>query len=294
MKSKLFVLAILMFVVSSVFALNNFTRTGTIPMPQSYLNDGGIGDMVSGVDIDGDGKTEVYLINENWNDGASEIVPRIYKLEWNGTTWDSVWSAVAPIEAQNTWPQLKITDLDADGKKELIWAVINNSSANPYRIVVYEHSTGDAFGVDTTGGYRPNSVWTIADVDGVNARPMDMIVKDIDGDGTDELIFADRKGYYHFAVCSVTDIPDNGDGSEVWTLETSGIDFTLGSSIQNKWDVATIGNNMYFFDESEISKLSWNAPSYEYTELPAIPAGSGHPALPRFHSLHGHDKSRRS
>ena len=277
MKSKVVVLTILLFVVSSIFAVGDFTRIGTVPIPQANLNDGGIGNMISGVDIDGDGKTEMYLVNDNWNDGATEVISRIYKLEYNGTTWDSVWSAVAPVDYQNTWPQLKIADLDADGKQELVWAVINAGTSNPNRIIVYEHTTGDAFGVDTTGGYKPNSVWTITDVDGVNLRPMDMIIKDIDGDGTDEVVFADRKGAdggYYFGVCSVDDIPDNGDGSETWTLETSGKDFTLGTSIQNKWDVATIGNNMYFFDENEISKLSWNAPNYEYTELPAIPAGS--------------------
>ncbi len=207
MKSKVVVLTILLFVVSSIFAVGDFTRIGTVPIPQANLNDGGIGNMISGVDIDGDGKTEMYLVNDNWNDGATEIIPRIYKLEYNGTTWDSVWSAVAPVDYQNTWPQLKIADLDGDGKQELIWAVINAGTGNPNRIIVYEHATGDAFGVDTTGGYKPNSVWTIADADGINARPMDMIVEDIDADGVEELIFADRKGHYHFAVCSVDDIP---------------------------------------------------------------------------------------
>lgn len=278
MKSKLVVLMILMFAVSSVFAANGFTRTGEIPIPEADLNNGGIGAMISGVDIDGDGNKEIYLVNNNWNDEASELIPRIYKMEWDGSAWATVWSAIAPVTAQNTWPQLKIADLDNDGKEELVWAVINNSTGNPNRIVVYEHLSGDNFGVDTTGGYKPNSVWTVGDADGLNIRPMDMEIYDIDNDGTNEVIFADRKGSsgsgYYFVIGSVDDIPDAGDASETWTLEASGLDYTVAGNIQNKWDMARIDSNLYFFDEEIISKVSWDGSAYQYSEFKAIPAGS--------------------
>ena len=61
--------------------------------------------MISGVDVDGDGLLEIYLVNDNWNDGATEVIPRIYKLEQDGAGgWVEVWRAVAPVDYQNTWP----------------------------------------------------------------------------------------------------------------------------------------------------------------------------------------------
>jgi len=270
---------------SAFILLTGFLMAGTcfergleIPIPEADLNNGGIGAMISGVDVDGDGMLEIYLVNDNWNDGATEIIPRIYKLEWDGTAWTEVWSAVAPIDYQNTWPQLALTDLDGDGKMELLWTPINAGSANPNRVVVYEHAGGDEFGVwDGSLGWQPNSVWTIADVDGMNIRPMDMVVGDYDSDGTLEVVIADRKGTssgYHFAVFSVDDIPDTGDGSETWTLEVTGLDFTLSGATENKWDILPIGNNLYFFDEVEINQLMWDGAAWQLTTLPAYTAGS--------------------
>ena len=272
-------MAVTLLLLSSMnlLAINGFTRSAEIPVPEADLNNGGIGDMISGVDVDGDGKTEIYLVNDNWGDTPGELTPRIYKLEYSGTDWEVVWSAVAPVEAQNTWPQLALTDLDNDGKQELTWAIINNG-VNPYRIVVYEHAGGDVFGVDDgAGGYNPNAKWTIVDEDNVNLRPMDWEIVDIDNDGTDEIIFADRKGAsggYYFGVCSVNNIPDNGDGSEVWELEMSGTEFSLGAGIENKWDIAVLGSNVYAFCEAEISKISYDGLSWTYTELSPMEGGS--------------------
>ena len=54
-----------------------FERGLEIPIPEADLNNGGIGAMISGVDVDGDGMLEIYLVNDNWNDGATEIIPLI-------------------------------------------------------------------------------------------------------------------------------------------------------------------------------------------------------------------------
>ena len=284
-------LFICLLISSGVFA-QDFTRSLEIPVPETNLNNGGTGAMISGVDIDGDGLLEIYLINDNWNDGATEVIPRIYKLEQNGANWDVVWSAVAPVAYQNTWPTLSISDLDKDGKPELLWGVVNSTGieANPYRIVVYESAGdgSDVMGVATADTnvssgedlkYAPNAKWTICDANDVNMRIMDWKIADPDNDGTDEIIFADRKGNnggYYFGVCSVSDIPDNGDGSETWTLEVSGKDFgdLTAQPIENKWDVAVIGNNCYFFCEVEVSKLSWDGSAWNYTALSPLEAGS--------------------
>ena len=261
-----------------------FTRSAEIMIPEADLNTGGIGELISGVDIDGDGMTEMYIVNNMYDnnlDGAHEEIPRIYKLEWDGSDWVQVWKADAPVPAQNTWPVLLLTDLDGDGKQELTWTATNNITTehNPVRVMVYEHEggTSDNFGVLDGTAYMPNSTWTITDEDDANVRPMHGTTADIDGDGTMEFIFADRKGNgagYYFGIASVDDVPDNGDGSETWTMETSGLDFALGADIQNKWAVAVIGPNAYFFDEMEISKVSWDGVAYTYTALPPLEAGS--------------------
>lgn len=267
-----------LFTAAQLFAVNGFERTAEIPIPEPEKNDGGIGGMISGVDLDEDGKTEIYLVNDNTYDGSTEVIPRIYKLEWNGTSWDSVWSAVAPVSYQNTWPGLVLDDLDEDGKQEIIWGPVNATSEerpNPYRIVVYEEAGdgSDVMGVsDGNGGYDPNAKWTIVDEDGVNLRPTKFVIADIDDDGTKEIIFNDRKGYLYFGVMSVDDIPDNGDGSETWSLEASGQDFELGD-IENKWDVAVVGNNCYFPCELQIAKLSWNGSQWSYDSLPPLRGG---------------------
>jgi len=280
-KANIGLLVILLLVIwpGSIFAINGFERGYEIDIPEATLNNGGVGDMISGVDVDGDGALEIYLVNDNWSDGPTETVPRLYKLEQTGSTWAVVWSAVAPIAYQNTWPSILLTDLDGDGKMEITWFPINSTGteANPSRVVVYEHAGGDVFGVsDGAGGYNPNAAWTIVDADNINMRPVNAKVADVDADGVDELIFADRKGQddgYFFMVISVSDVPDTGDDSEVWTLEASGLDFTLNDPIWNKWDTAILGSNMYFFCEGEIAKLTWSGTAYEYTSLPPLAGG---------------------
>lgn len=279
---------LLLFLVGSSYAtILGFTRAGEIAVPEAELNNGGIGNMIAGQDVDGDGKLDLYLVNDNWNDGPTELIPRIYKLEKNGANWEIVWKATSSIPKQNTWPQLAITDLDKDGKKELLWAIINFTDAalnpNPPRIVVYEQqaANSDIFGVDDgTGGYRPNAQWSIADIDNTNIRPIDWEIIDIDSDGTEEIVFADRVGAssgsygLYFGVVSVDKIPDNGDGSEVWTMETSGKDLGVTTAAQNKWDVAVIPPRAYFFSETEITKLVYDNGGWDYEGLKPLIGGS--------------------
>jgi hypothetical protein len=138
-----------------------FVRSGTIAVPEKHLNTGGVGNMIAGVDLDGDTNFEIYLVNDNWRDTPSEIIPRIYKLEYDGFDWGVVWQATAPIPAQNTWPALTISDLDQDGKPELLWGPANNFVAgnpSPPRILVYE-SLGDGsdiFGVEVISATARN------------------------------------------------------------------------------------------------------------------------------------------
>ena len=261
-----------------------FERIAEIEMPEVDLNTGGIGNVISNVDVDGDGMTELYIANnmyDNVLDGEHEEIPRVYKLEWDGSAWNQVWKADAPVTHQNTWPVLLLTDLDGDGKQELTWAPVENwtENANPYRVLVYEHEggTSDNFGVADGDTFKPNSMWTITEYDNVSIRPMHGAAADIDGDGKQEFIFADRRASWnghHFGICSVSDIPDDGDGSEKWTMESTGLYYTLPEGVNNKWTVAVLGSSAYFFSESEIFKVTASSTGYALTSLDPLEGGS--------------------
>jgi hypothetical protein len=272
----------LVLVLASTMAFAVLPRVSVFAPPDTLVNVGGMGAIVAGVDVDGDGAKEIYLVNDNWGDLASELVPRIYKLERpiGETDYQVVWEANAqdfdPTIIQNTWPTLSLTDLDADGKMELTWGIVNVEGAglNPYRIWVYEHAGGDNFGIQnpTTLKWEPQSVWTITDDDGANIRPMSWEVVDFDDDGVDEIVFASRKPSMTFGICSVSDIPDDGAGTETWTMEYSQAD-VVSYGGDNKWDVAVVGSNAYFFDEVKISKVSWTGSAYTYSEMDPLPGG---------------------
>ncbi len=272
--------------ISAPAVAQDFVRGGDIPFPENDKNTGGTGNMIAGEDLDNDGNVEIYLVNNNWNDTADELIPRIYKLEKAGESWEVVWSAVAPVPKQNTWPPLLVSDLDNDGKKEIIWMVINYTDAenpNPYRVLVYEAAGdgSDDMGVADGDNFLPNSAWTIVSEDNVNLRPFRAVLADPDMDGTTEIVFADRKGTdaaggHFFGVISVDDIPDNADGSESWTLEVSGKDFDIPDHTENKWDVAVLDSTIYLFDEVVCTRVSYA--NGDWTLLPdqsSVLAGAG-------------------
>ena len=96
---------------------------------------------------------------------------------------------------------------------------------------------------------------------------MDAVFADFDADGVVECAIADQKRKQQVDIIlqyfSVDDIPDTGDGSETWTLETNGHDFTLSACPENKWDVLTIGNNLYFFMKLKIQQLCWDGAAWQ-------------------------------
>jgi len=260
-KIKLSILILTTFILSTALLAQTdvFKRSAVIPVPA--IENGGFGNIVSGVDFDGDTKMEIYAVNDNWSDAGEELIPRIYKYEWNDatSTWDSVWSAVLDLPAQNTWPPLEYGDWDDDGKMEIIWGPVNNFSdgnTNPSRIVVFEANGDDVLGIASGENFLPNAEWTILPdtSNSENMRPFRSYFGDVDNDGTSEFVFSDRVANLNFGVISVDDIPDNGDGSETWTLEVSGIDslnvkgvdttavFEGGSSWQ---DLAVVDSTIY-------------------------------------------------
>jgi hypothetical protein len=226
--NRLFTFCTILLLLSITYVqAQTFPRTAEIKDPVALER--GFGAIVAGVDFDGDGLPEIYACNTNMVDGDYELIPRLYKFEWNLTTstWDSVWGVVAPVELQNTWPALTWGDLDKDGKPELYWGPVNNigTDLNPARVLVYEYpgNSSDNMGVDDGfGGFEPNAKTSIVTTPSFNLRPCKFEIADPDNDGTDELIFCERAATWHLGILSVDDIPDNGGGLETWTTEFSG------------------------------------------------------------------------
>ena len=208
----------------------SFVRSALIDPPPSFGS--GFGNTVSGVDLDNDGKLEIYSINGMSDFFTGDEYPQIVKYERNGNQWDSVWAAKLPNERQNTWGALAVGDLDGDGKLEIVWGFTNSFSQNttPPRIVVFEANGDDVLGIsDGNGNFTPNASWNFDLAPSTNFRPVRWQIADVDSDGKQEVVLADRQNYYSVAVVSVDDVPDAG-GASSWTLE-----FSKNSELYNKF-----------------------------------------------------------
>jgi hypothetical protein len=251
MRHLFYLIVLLTSFAVTLVAQQEFTRIFEIPTAEYEV--GGFGNIIAGVDFDGDGLPEIYMCNNNMIDRPDELIPRLYKFKWNPDTenFDNVWMAESDIPLQNTWPALAWGDLDGDGKPEIYWGPVNYTSGenpNPARILVYEHAGDGTLGVpDGLGGYLPNAQWTIVEQDNFNLRPIRFIITDIDGDGQDELVFSDRAADYHYGIVSVDDIPDFGGGTETWTLKASGVDDPILAGTGSKWDFAIANDVIYLF-----------------------------------------------
>lgn len=270
-------LAFLGLVVTALQAQDRFDRSAVIPVEADDV--GGIGNIVAGVDFDGDGKLEIYTVNNDWFDViGGDLVPRLYKYEQNDGVWEIVWSTALPLNFQNTWPALAAADLDQDGKWEIVFGPSNNfgggNQPNPERIFVYETvgDGSDVMGIDNGDGtYAPNASWTILSTPSTELRPFRWHITDIDGDGTDEIVTSIRSSAFGMGIFSVDDIPDNGDGSETWTEEF------LGLPAGNYYDIFVIGSTAWAIrDNGDVTAVSWDGSNYVVGDVQAnaVPSGS--------------------
>ncbi len=256
---------------------DKFNRIDSILVPE--IENCGFGEIIAGVDFDNDGKIEIYVVN-NMNDlGGNELIPRIYKYEFDGTQWQLVWDEYSrDILQQNSWAPITHGDWDKDGKQEIIWAPANyfgEGNENPVRIMVWEANGNDKLGKLNFGFETPSAKWTITDQDNFEVRPFRFFLYDIDDDGKEELIFADREVNYRFGIISVSNIPDNGNGSEVWEMEFSGLGSALAESAI--YDIARIGKTVYLFhSDGSVTPVKYENGVYSILEniKRIIPGGS--------------------
>lgn len=267
------------FFSASVFAQEPFVKSAVIE--GDTLDVGGVGNIIAGVDFDGDTYPEIYAVNNDWFDVTTgDWIPRIHKYENDGSGWTEVWGTRLALNAQNTWPALTYGDVDGDSKMEIYWGPVNNFGADDSlyaRIVVFEQGTGDVLGIDDgAGGYLPNASWTITDEANYNLRPFKWVLNDIDNDGDIELIFSGRAGAEKFGVVSVDNIPDDGDGSETWTLEESALDTNLTISGGTFYDMAVLDSTIYLFDTGgDVDAVTYSNGTYSSATIAGgVPGGS--------------------
>jgi len=279
-KKNIFLVSLIILCVSitSLFAQEDmFTRMDSILVPE--IDNCGFGELIAGVDFDDDQKVEIYVVN-NMNDiGGNELIPRIYKYEFNGTEWELVWDEFSrDIVQQNSWAALTYGDWDGDNKKEILWAPANNfieNNLNPPRIMIWEANGDDKLGKANFGFETPSAQWTITDQESFEVRPFRMIFNDIDDDGVEELIFGDRQLNYRFGVVSITDVPDNGNGSETWTMEASGLEDVLDDD--PIYDMAIMNGTIYLFhSDGTVTPVKYENETYSVLDgIPDfLPGGS--------------------
>lgn len=181
-----------------------------------------------GFDTDKDGKKEFLIA---WTDHEFNA---IVMFENNGNNvYDTVWSWVYPVPT-NTFAGIVISDLDGNGKEEIVTTLPARTAPNPNppRIWVFEWNgvVGEnKYGIYTpTSGPTPHLEWNFNLPDFTDFRPYSLVAEDIDNDGKQELIVGVRQGGRgrEVLVCS---IEGEVAGFSSWVIEYNLQGLTGGS-----------------------------------------------------------------
>jgi hypothetical protein len=197
---------------------------------------------IGGMDIDGDGKKEVIT-----TDYAGHRVV-VFEYDADNNVFDAVWTAPVIESTNHGYNPRTVTvgDLDGDGRQEIVFPS-SDPNAEGYHIYEWDGVVGsDNYG-DTYASIAQVEIDICCAGDGPGTDSYggsfrgdtDRIeIFDIDGDTTQELITAIRRGSPRGAlIVSLTEgdnlISGSGGGLETWTQEyfTDGNDHGRGSPI---------------------------------------------------------------
>lgn len=229
MKNKLLILSFLIF-STNAFSQNNYQlswKLSQLPFlqPQAASE---VAIVKGGFDTDKDGKKEFLIA---WTD---QEVNAIVMFENNGNNvYDTVWSWIYPVPT-NTFAGIAISDLDGNGKEEIVTTLPSRTAPNPNppRIWVFEWNGvvgQNRYGIYTSSsGPSPHLEWNFNLPDFTDLRPYSLIAEDIDIDGKQELIVGVRQGGRgrEVIVCS---IEGEVAGFSSWVIEYNLQGLTGGS-----------------------------------------------------------------
>jgi hypothetical protein len=182
----------------------------------------------AGFDTDKDGKKEFLIA---WTDMEENY---IVMFENNGNdTYDTVWSWKYPVPS-NTFAGIAISDLDGNGKEEIVTTLPSRTSINPNppRIWVFEWNgvVGEnKYGIYTqNSGPSPHLEWNFDLPNNTDFRPYSLTAEDVDNDGIQELVVGVRQGgrEREVLVCSLV---GDVNGFSSWVIEYNLQGLTGGS-----------------------------------------------------------------
>ncbi len=193
---KKFLLITILFTATQILSQSNYQLTWKLSqlpfMDPQVASEVAI--VKAGFDTDKDGKKEFLIA---WTDMSDNY---IIMFENNGNDiYDTVWSWKYPV-ASNTFAGIEISDLDGNGKQEIITTLPSQVAVNPNppRIWVFEWNgvVGEnKYGIYTANqGPLPHLEWNFNLPDYTDFRPYSLVAEDIDNDGTQELIVGVRQG----------------------------------------------------------------------------------------------------
>lgn len=189
-------LLLILFCLSQAFSQSNYQLTWKLSqlpfMDPQVASEVAI--VKAGFDTDKDGKKEFLIA---WTDMQENY---IIMFENNGNDiYDTVWSWKYPVPS-NTFAGIAISDLDGNGKEEIITTLPSQVALtpNPPRIWVFEWNgvVGEnKYGIYSANqGPSPHLEWNFNLPDYTDFRPYSLVVEDIDNDGSQELIVGVRQG----------------------------------------------------------------------------------------------------
>lgn len=182
----------------------------------------------AGFDTDNDGNKEFLIA---WTDMDENYI--IMYEATGDNSFDTVWSWKYPIPT-NTFAGIAISDLDGNGKQEIITTLPSQVALNPNppRIWVFEWNgvVGEnKYGIYTSNqGPLPHLEWNFNLPDNTDFRPYSLVAEDIDNDSKQELVVGVRQGGRgrEVLVCS---LEGEVAGFSSWVIEYNLQGLTGGS-----------------------------------------------------------------
>ena len=190
MRKTVISLFVLTFFISSAIADGGFVQTGFAPAVIGSDTlwggtvDPGARGISAGSDLDGDGKHEIWATS--YANGG-----QVHCFEQSGTdTLELVWTSELTASTYGYGTRwVETGDLDSDGKGEVIFFIGNDQNDPVAGLHVYEWDGITDNGYGTTADLHVNFLNAFND-SLKYARPEHFSVADIDGDQTQEIIWA--------------------------------------------------------------------------------------------------------